>query len=865
MSYQDIINKQELQRIQEEFSNATGTTMFCIDENRDKLLNISGTISEKTKIHKYFKNGIFCGVLDRVEGDSLEDMAIEKLEGTEDQIAAIAVRVNGKTLFYWVLLWSNKAEEQARFYHVLDLLHDTSQVIFADKMRYLTVEAESVRNRYEKEKMTQEFRTIEAMTKIVQLLDDDDSIDVIVAEWIRILAEYLQIDTAQVFQLHTDANSMDVICEWRNDKQVTFFDRISDLPIPTILVTQCPLVLSSDDIQREYKKQLEQVGLEAVMIFPILLQDEEVSIVLSLNHRCKKHKWKTSEIKFTSDAVKVMQSIITRRIQKNSLTGSYRALEEILDNMGCYIYVVDQVTGEPLFENQSLQNRFAQQLTDQTFADFLNSKKPEELKSGLYELHHEDMNSWYNVIFKEIPWMDGRQVILYSLYDVSEIKQYQKEIERQAYTDFLTGLYNRMCCERDLARQIDLAKKSGKTGVLLYLDLDNFKHINDGLGHQYGDILLQLVSKALSKIKEIQSSCYRMGGDEFVIVISPEYYEQSDRIIDEISQIFNKPWYLKDEDYYCTMSMGVVLFPNAGDSVADLVKKADIAMYEAKKSGKNKVNRYREGVEVESGRRLNIEKNMRDATITGCKEFEVYYQPIFDMEHEEKICVGAEALVRWNSEKMGFVAPTEFIPMAEYLGLINPIGNYILREACEHCSEWNRKGYPYYHINVNLSVVQLLQTDIVELIERTLEETRIKPENLILEVTESIAINDMDRMKKILNQIKSLGVKIALDDFGTGYSSLNHIKEISVDVIKVDQSFVTNMLENTSSQSLVQMIVDLGEAIDASICVEGIETQEQYDAIQDMKVKYVQGYYFDKPMSSKKFEAKYVKCIAKEQ
>lgn len=273
---------------------------------------------------------------------------------------------------------------------------------------------------------------------------------------------------------------------------------------------------------------------------------------------------------------------------------------------------------------------------------------------------------------------------------------------------------------------------------------------------------------------------------------------------------------------------------------------------------------YRDGVDSESGRRLDIEKNMRDATVAGYKEFEVYYQPIIKVENGKERCVGAEALIRWNSEKLGFIPPTEFIPLAEYLGLINPIGNYVLKEACEHCKEWNENGYPDYRVNVNLSVVQLLQTDIVDLVKTTLMETGIKPENLVLEVTESLAINDMERMKDILNQIKTLGVNLALDDFGTGYSSLNHIREIAVDIIKVDQSFVKDMADDPYSQSFIKMIAELGESIGVAICVEGIETQEQYEVLQGMKVKYIQGYYFDHPMPCEKFEAKYVKAIAKE-
>ena len=319
-----------------------------------------------------------------------------------------------------------------------------------------------------------------------------------------------------------------------------------------------------------------------------------------------------------------------------------------------------------------------------------------------------------------------------------------------------------------------------------------------------------------------------------------------------------RPWFLKDSDYYCTMSMGVVEYPGEGDSVHDLIKKADIAMYEAKKRGKNRVAKYSENMGTKSGKRLDMEKNMRDATARGYQEFEVYYQPIIDDKKKNLPCTGAEALIRWNNAELGFIPPSEFIPLAEYLGLINPIGDHVLQTACEECRKWNEAGHPEYKVNVNLSVVQLLQTDIVDIVKRTIEESGVNPHNLTLEVTESLAINDMERMKEILSSIKELGVRIALDDFGTGYSSLNHIREIPFDVIKVDQGFVKDLSEDEYSQSFIKMVAELAGTIGVSICVEGIETKAQYKVLEGMKVRLVQGYYFDRPMPGDAFEEKYI-------
>ncbi len=862
----ELIDRDELQRLQDEFCRATGICAYCLDCMGQQITSISGSEEQREKVKTSSMLAQLKNAIERVEEGSLEDQAIEELEQDGDYIAASAVRVESHTVICWVVFsFAEDGRDEQTFLDVLDLLRDASSTLFSNKMSCVSAELESRRSRYAEREMSRNLHTIEATTEIVQQLDSEDRIEVVMDRWLGILGKQLQVDSAQIFQLHKDGESMDVLCEWCAHGIVSMYDKTSYLPIPKILQTDKPLVLSSDGLDGELREEIGALGLCAVMIFPIISRDNKGSMVLALNHSRQRITWNMQEIKFTADAVKILQSILTRRIQKNSLTSSYEALEMILDNVGCAIYVTDKNTGNRLFANRKLQNTFAKELKENKFAGLLQRGVSSGNDSGLYEIYHLERERWYDLIFKEISWVDGREAVIYSLYDITDKKLYQRKIEQQAYTDFLTGLYNRMCCERDLARQIDQAKKMNEVGALCYLDLDDFKHINDGLGHQYGDVLLKAISHSLQRIEGIQNNCYRMGGDEFVIVIPPEQYRRFDRIEEDIRQIFAKPWFLKDTDYYCTMSMGIVTFPEYGDSVADLIKKADIAMYEAKKGGKNRVARYNEGINSASGRRLDMEKNMRDATVDGYKEFEVYYQPIIDVQDGVE-CAGAEALIRWNSAKLGFIPPAEFIPLAEYLGLINPIGNYVLKEACARCKKWNDAGYAY-KVNVNLSVVQLLQADVVEVVEKVIEETGIEPRYLTLEVTESLAINDMERMKKILDSIKSLGVKIALDDFGTGYSSLNHIREIPFDMIKVDQSFVKELADDAYSQSFVKMVAELAETLGVNICVEGIETEAQYEVVRNMKVKYIQGYYFDRPMKCEDFEAKYCEraCISREE
>lgn len=370
-------------------------------------------------------------------------------------------------------------------------------------------------------------------------------------------------------------------------------------------------------------------------------------------------------------------------------------------------------------------------------------------------------------------------------------------------------------------------------------------------------MLLKAISHSLTQVKGIENHCYRMGGDEFIVIVTGSSVDRLESIINDIQQIFVRPWFLKGEDYYCTISAGVAFFPTDARTVEDVIRRADIALFNAKKEGKNRIEFYNEGIDGTSTKRLDLEKHMRKATMNECDEFTVYFQPIINVKGED-VCAGAEALVRWNSATMGFINPVDFIPLAEYLGLINPIGEHVLREAAKHCRYWNDMGHPDYKVNVNLSVVQLLQNDIVKKIKGIIDEVGIEPGNLCLEVTESLAINDMVRMKRILSEIKALGVKVALDDFGTGYSSLNHIREMPLDIIKIDKCFIEHLGEDDFSDAFVKMVTELANTIGVHVCVEGVETDRQYAIIKKMGIYYIQGYFFDKPMCIESFEEKYI-------
>lgn len=452
----ELIDEKRLQHLQNEFCKVTGVTAVCVDKEGRAITepyidkSLIRPDGEDPILGEYRKKA--AQALDRVQEGSLEEQVVEELPDG-GHVAAVAVSVENQIILYWQV-YDLKKLDTISFYQILDLLRDTSADIYRDRMSCFSAEAESRRSRYAEEEMSRNLHTIEATTEIVQLLDSDDQIELAMNRWLKILAQHIQVDSAEIFQLQADTDTMNVVCEWLAPGLISYFDKTSGIPEKSFLHTEKPLVVSTDSVGKPDSEEIEKIGMKAVMIFPILKQ-ESGNMVLSLNHRRQGHVWSMAEIKFTSDAVKILQSILTRRIQKNSLAGSYAALEEILDNVGCAIYVTDQNTGRMLFANQILKNTFAKELMDHNFDALLQSSIHKDKTRTVSVVYHAEKETWYDLLCKEIAWVDGKKANLYSLYDITDKKLYQRRIEQQAYTDFLTGLYNRMCCERDLARQID--------------------------------------------------------------------------------------------------------------------------------------------------------------------------------------------------------------------------------------------------------------------------------------------------------------------------------------------------------------------------------------------------------------------------
>lgn len=868
------LDYKELQQFQDIYSSVTRLFMFCMandGQGINRVTDFSGDPIETDRLLSLLSPEQIESMVLRVLGSSLEEQVIEDTEFSNIKVASIGVKIAGQPAFCWYIcgiLDNDEGENAVKNFHTLtteaefiksvDLLRQASNRMYGGMYDDLLKGMDRSGAADVSSMDGDSSKRYQYMLEIIQYLDSDEIFDDIANKVIEGAAKLIGISHAYILS-YIGKDTVEVLAEYYRDDTYSLDKEFEEIPVGTLhgFGDRAQIITYKTPIDPISRHWMDVMDVKGMVVLPLVQNHAPIMYAMFADVQDEK-EWKIEDSKFLGDVIRVLQSILTKRLQRNSIASSYKSLEAILDNVGSAIYVRDTETGKLLIANKMCKSTFSKEMENGQLEEIFEKNVRSRIGTSCMEIEYADRRRWYDLNTTYIQWVDGRRVSLTSLFDITDKKMYQQKIEQQANNDFLTGLYNRMCCERDLTRYIDEAKTSGRSGAIIYLDLDDFKHINDGLGHQYGDVLLKAISNSMRRIDGIENTCYRMGGDEFVIIVPCSSYPKFEEIKEEIRVVFNKPWFLKGADYYCTSSIGIVTFPEDGDTVQELIKKADIAMYQAKKSGKNKVSVYTKEADAESTKRLDMEKSMRSAFANDYQEFEVYFQPIVDVTKEGKPCCGAEALLRWNSSDLGFVSPGEFIPLAEYLGLINPIGNHVLEQACMALKHWNESGHPYYKVNVNLSVVQLLQNDIDEIIADIINRTGINPRNLTLEVTESLAINDMIRMKRILESIKKLGVKIALDDFGTGYSSLNHVREIPIDVIKVDQTFVRELETDEYAKSFVAMVGELAQALNVKICVEGIETAEQVKILDPMNVHMIQGYYFGRPMPRKDFEEKFL-------
>lgn len=442
---------------------------------------------------------------------------------------------------------------------------------------------------------------------------------------------------------------------------------------------------------------------------------------------------------------------------------------------------------------------------------------------------------WINVNpFKDENEDIKHAIIMLSNYEKSEL-------------DPLTRLPNRYLLQKQLKEILIDSQKNDRVFAVLYMDLDRFKFVNDTLGHSYGDLLLQQASERLKNSIGDGHILARMGGDEFVCILRNLQNEaDAEKIAKEIISDFSQPFSLHDIEIHISTSIGISLFPYDGDDGEILLTNADSAMYRAKKKGRNQYEKA--NVEANAGcfERLIIENELRKALEKN--ELSLNFQPQLDIKHEK--IIGFEALLRWNHPDLGNIPPAEIIPIAEETGLILPIGDWVLKNACLKLKEWEKAGFHSLRIAVNLSAQQFLQKNMVEKIKAVINETSINPEYLELEITEGVVIHDVDSAISVLQQLKDIGIQISIDDFGTGYSSLNYLKKLPVNTLKIDRSFIFDIDTNPSSKALTSAITTMAHDLKLNVVAEGVETYKQLSYVKKSSCDVIQGYYFSRPLKS---------------
>jgi diguanylate cyclase (GGDEF)-like protein/PAS domain S-box-containing protein len=457
----------------------------------------------------------------------------------------------------------------------------------------------------------------------------------------------------------------------------------------------------------------------------------------------------------------------------------------------------------------------------------------------------ETYPEWLSI--NAIKGSEGKTIHYVALFhDITDIKRSEEQLRYQANYDALTGLPNRQLFNDRLKMAIVHARRNELPLGVLYIDLDDFKNVNDSQGHYFGDLLLKQVAKRLTACCREEDTVARLGGDEFLLLAQFIRKEEpaATRLAERIIESFKKPFTLGDKQIYVNASIGITIYPNDGNDIETLVKNADVAMYRVKGRGKNQFRLFTDVMNREVMRRIALGNDLRGGLER--EEFMVYYQPKVNIQ--TGVVSGMEALVRWNRLKREMVPPGEFISLAEDNGVIFPLGEWVLSTACRQAREFGVASHRDLCVAVNLSVKQFRQENLVAMIRETLNKTGLSPNLLTIEITESIVIFDIEATIKALKLLKELGIHVSIDDFGTGYSSLSYLKKMPLSELKIDKSFVDDTPDNTEASAIVKMVLSLARSLNLKTVAEGVETKKQLAFLRNEGCDEMQGYLFSKPL-----------------
>jgi len=566
--------------------------------------------------------------------------------------------------------------------------------------------------------------------------------------------------------------------------------------------------------------------------------------------------WSADDTAFLESVGAILHTVLDRSAQQGRGRTNRTDYIRILDSLPSAAAIVGAETAAILYANGVFADLFLRRETIPAAGGIRGEAYVKSILSvettprAVKEIYLKEIDRWFIVNRSPADYGEDANAELVILTDITANKKTQETISSLAFTDVLTGLPNRSKFELDLKKNYEMNSAMYTNSFIGIVNIDNFKLINNMYSYSFGDALLKALALHLNKIPEIRDKIYRFGGDEFSFLVKNLYGEQVYEVAHKVMRIFDSPFYIEGYETACTVSLGIAFLTDTNKDPDDLIRKANLALADAKASGKNKFVLYDVSLQKFQEDTVSLERALKTAVDDGCGEFKVYFQPIIDARTGK--ITAAEALVRWFSAEYGFVSPVKFIPVAEQTGLIIPLGKYILNAAVKEAKKWLDYGRDIA-VSVNFSVIQILQTDLVQTLLKALQTYKLPAKNLMFEITESLAVNDINKIIEILTAVRQIGVKIAMDDFGTGYSSLNHLRKMPLDIVKIDRSFIFNIEFDPYTVAFVDTIAKFCHMKGTRICCEGIENETQKGLLKGVNVDSMQGYLFGKPAPGDEF------------
>ncbi len=624
-------------------------------------------------------------------------------------------------------------------------------------------------------------------------------------------------------------------------------------------------------IPPEKREESKKFYLEKFLEISDLPNSVKQNEIMTRNGELRRISWTTTYLKDTRGNITGLACFgedITDQVRAEEVRKRYELLSKYAADIilffrrdGKIIEANDATVAIYGYTREELLNMNVYDLRAPQSRALLNEHiKQAETRGILFETYHQRKDGTiFPVEVSMHSTVLGEQHVLFAIVrDITERKKAEETINHLAYHDPLTDLPNRILFYDRLTLALAHARRNQRMLAVMFLDLDRFKIVNDMMGHTIGDNLLKDVGQQLKSCVRADDTVARIGGDEFTILL-PEIKRADDaaKVAEKINQALKKPWALNGYEFHITSSIGIALYPNDGEDADTLMKNADTAMYRAKEQGDN-YQFFNSSMNVKAFERLGIELSLRRALEQ--REFEVYYQPQVNIS--VGMIVGMEALVRWNHPERGQVLPLDFISVAEDTGLIIPIGEWVLRTACAQNKAWQEAGYPPMRIAINLSACQFRQKQLVDTVARVLRETAMDPRRLELEITESTAMQDIDFTIAMLHSLREMGVRIALDDFGTGYSSLSYLRMLPITTLKVDRSFVRDVLTDVEDAAIVAAIINLAQTLGLDVIIEGVETEEEMAFFERQECFEMQGFLFSEPRPAGEIEKLLQKAAA---